>query len=185
MDIMDELQLSLLSVAQRVIAALPAGKEMNKKKRSRGKQRGKKLCLTLNGFLIDLFRQSGKPLGIPCLMERVKAQIHALRRSDGSNYKGDLYKIVIGVLSNCSAFIDTPEGWTIDQPNARVYEESTLKNINRRLGKYRAGGTAVGRPREAGEMEDMKAWAQRLAKELREVEDWLTREDELLSSSFD
>lgn len=71
------------------------------------------------------------------LIRHVKENIGRLRRSDGSNYKGDLYKILIGVLSNCSAFSETPEGWTIDEENARNYEESTLKNINRRLGKYR------------------------------------------------
>ncbi len=183
---MDELQWSLQRVAESVVAALPAVKDTNRRKRGRGKQRGKKLCLTLNGFLIDLFRQTGRAMSIPVLMEHVKAQIHMLRRSDGSNYKGDLYKIVIGVLSNCSAFIDTPEGWTIDQPNAQVYEESTLKNINRRIGKYRTAGQSTGRVREVGETEaDVKVWAHRLAKELKEVEDWLTKEDELLSSSFD
>jgi hypothetical protein len=48
-----------------------------------------------------------------------------------------LHKILIGVLSNCSAFVENNDGWTVNEGNAKNYEESTLKNINRRLGKYR------------------------------------------------
>lgn len=173
-------------MAQRVVEGTEALKEEGGRKRKRGKERGKKLCLTLNGFLIDLLRQTGRPLMVPELMQRVQLNIQSLRRSDGSNYKGDLYKIVIGVLSNCTAFKDTPQGWTIDQYNAQIYEESTLKNINRRLGKYRSSCVSGAKHLKVeGTKGDIQSRAQKLAEELKQVEDWLTKEDELLSGSFD
>ena len=108
----------------------------SRKRKSQPKDGSERLCLTLNGFLIDLLRKEG-PMRVEDLNRYVKDNIHKLRRSDGSNYKGDLYKILIGVLSNCSAFCETGGIWTVNEENARSYEESTLKNINRRLGKYR------------------------------------------------
>jgi len=128
---MDDLQHSLTSLTD-----LLAAGEQPRKRKPQPKEGSERLCLTLNGFLIDLLRRTGV-MRVEELNRHVKDNIARLRRSDGSNYKGDLYKILIGVLSNCSAFLEKPEGWTIDEENARNYEESTLKNINRRLGKYR------------------------------------------------
>ena len=108
----------------------------SRKRKSQPKEGSKRLYLTLNGFLIDLLRKTG-PLRIDELNRKVKENIHRLRRIDGSNYKGDVYKILIGVLSNCTAFVEDLDGWRVVEENAKSYEESTVKNINRRLGKYR------------------------------------------------
>ena len=130
---MDDLKNSLTT-----LTGLLSGKQgTGTKRKAQSRDRNPRLYQTLNSFLINLLRESGTPQRVEALNGAVQANIKNLRRSDGSNYKGDLYKILIGVLSNCSAFTETKDGWTIDLEKARGYEESTLKNINRRLGKYR------------------------------------------------
>ena len=131
---MDDLKHSLTALTD--LLAEQEHPNTPRKRKAQPKEGSERLCLTLNGFLIDLLRRTG-PMRIEELNTHVKDNIGRLRRSDGSNYKGDLYKILIGVLSNCSAFVENSDGWTVNEENAKNYEESTLKNINRRLGKYR------------------------------------------------
>ena len=93
---------------------------------------------TLLAFLIDVLAKHGSPMEVEELVPLFLANYHTLRRRDGRKYTcKNPTRTITSALSPNPVFNKTLQGWVLNDTEAQLYKNNTLKKINHRLGKLK------------------------------------------------